>query len=116
MRDAKPNPPDPIAQRAEYDRPGGCLLRLLWMAFGNLALVMIAIVIIERRDFSAVDVAYWLVVVVLVVARYLDITRFAGRTASDEPATMRHFRRYALGLLVSAAAVWTGAHVLSPLL
>lgn len=32
----------PQPQRAEYDRPGGCLLRLLWMAFGNLALLATA--------------------------------------------------------------------------
>jgi hypothetical protein len=115
VRDAKPNPPDPVAH-TRYDRPGGCLLRLFWMAFGNLALVLIALVIIERRDFSAVDVAYWLVVVALVIARYVDIARFAGRTASDEPATLRHFRRYALGLLASAAALWTCVHVLNYLL
>lgn len=116
MRNAKPNPPDPIAQPTAYDRPGGCLLRLFWMAFGNLALVMMTIVIIERRAFSAVDVAYWLVVLALVIVRYVDITRFAGRTASDEPATMRHFRRYSLGLLASAAAVWATVHLLTLLL
>ena len=116
MRDPKPNPPDPIAQSVAYDRPGGCLLRLFWMAFGNLALILITLLIIERRAFSALDGAYWLIVVALVVVRYVDITRFAGRTASYEPATMRHFRRYTLGLLAGAAAAWTCIHALSRLL
>jgi hypothetical protein len=113
MRDAKPSP-DPTAQAA--DRPAGCLLRLFWMAIGNLALFMIAILIIQRRSFSAFDMAYWLIVVALIVVRYVDITRFDGRTASAEPATLRHFRRYALGLLVSAGSVWTGVHLLISLL
>lgn len=116
MRDAKPNSPDPARQLAEFDRPGGCLLRLFWMAFGNMALVLITTVIVKRGAFSAVDVAYWLVVVALIVVRYVDITRFAGRTASYEPATLRHFRRYVFGLLASAAAVWTCIHVLRYLL
>lgn len=82
------------------------------MAFGNLALFMIGILIIQRRSFSIFDMAYWLVVVALIVVRYVDITRFGGRTASAEPATLGHFQRYALGLVVGAASVWAGVHLL----
>ncbi len=116
MPDAKPNPSDPLPQHAPSESPGGCLLRLFWMAFGNLALVMIAIMMIQRRGFSALDAGYWGVVVALVIGRYVDITRFGGRTASAEPATVDHFRRYAVGLLTTAAAVWACVHVLTYLL
>jgi hypothetical protein len=80
------------------------------MGFGNLALTLTAILIIQRRSFSAMDAAYWVVVAALLAARYVDITRFAGRTLEGEPAMMMHFRRYALRLLLIAAALWAGVH------
>lgn len=86
------------------------MLRLFYMGFGNMALVLIAILIIQRRAFSALDAAYWVVVAALLAARYVDIARFAGRTTDGEPAMMWHFRRYALRLLLIAAALWAGVH------
>jgi hypothetical protein len=106
------NPPNATAQTNEPDRPGGCLLRLFWMAFGNLALFMVAVVIIGRRAFSVLDGAYWLIVVALLAARYADIAVFAGRTTEGAPASMQHFRQYAFRLLIIAALSWGGAHLL----
>lgn len=96
----------------EHDRPGGCLIRLFWMAFGNLALLMLALLIFQRKGFSALDAAYWAVVAALGGARYADIARFDGLTASGEPATMRHFRRYVLGLFAVATGLWVCMHLL----
>ena len=97
-------------QRSE--QPQGCLLRLFWMAFGNLALVMIAIVIVRQQRFSVLDVAFWLIVIAAAVARLVDIKHFDGRTVEGEPATMIHFRRYAWRLPVVAAILWSAAHLL----
>ena len=97
----------------ESDRPQGCLLRLFWMAFGNLTLLMIGVVIVEQKRFSALDILYWFVVIALGVARLVDIKRFDGRTIEGEPATMLHFRRYAWRLPLMAAGVWIAAHLLS---
>lgn len=97
------------------DRAAGCLLRLFWMAFGNLALLMLALVIFQRGGFSLLDGVYWAVVVAPAGARYTDIGRFGGLTTSGEPATMRHFRRYVIGLVLLAAGCWASVHVLSVL-
>lgn len=111
----RPAPADQ-AGRVEHDRPQGCLLRLFWMAFGNLALLALALLIFKRRGFSFLDLAYWGVVVALGSARHADITRLQGLTINGEPATMQHLRRYLLGLFLVAAALWISVHALRLLL
>lgn len=64
----------------DYDRPQGCLLRFFRMAFGNLALLALALLIFKRHGFSQLNMAYWRVVVALGTARYAVITRFDGLT------------------------------------
>jgi hypothetical protein len=84
------------------------------MAFGNIALVMAAFSIYESAGRSIADLAFWLIVAMLIGARYIDIVRFKGTTIHGEPATTTHFKRYVLMLLVSAAAVWAMARVAGP--
>lgn len=105
---SSPNPP---AEPNTYTQPAGCLLRMFWMAAGNLALFLMVVLIVQRRGFSILDGVYWLIVAALIAARYVDITRFDGLTASAEPATRRDLGRYALGLVVAATAVWLVAHL-----
>lgn len=100
----------------EYDRPQGCLLRVFWMAVGNVALLTLAGFILSQGRFSLLDGGYWAVVAALVGARYADIVRFRGQTADGTPATVTHLRRYALGLLAVAVGLWIAAHVLGRLL
>ena len=97
------------------DSPAGCLLRLLWLGAGNVALVFLALLVFRSRRFSALDVAFWAVVALLAGARYLDITRFQGRTADGEPATVAHLRRYLITMLLVAAGAWLAAHALGRL-
>ena len=101
--------------------PGGagCLLRLYWMLFGNAILWFLLAYIVSKRPGlpSAFDAIYWLIVVSLVLARYMDIRYHKGPTAySNEPATLRHWRRYGVLLVVVAFAGWVGAHALGRLL
>ena len=84
------------------------------MAFGNIALVMAALAIYKSVGWSIADLAFWLTVGLLIGARYIDIVRYQGTTAEGEPATRAHLKRYVLGLLVVAAAVWTVARALGP--
>jgi hypothetical protein len=53
------------------------------------------------------DVMYWVVVGALIALRYIDVTRFKGRTLAGEPATLRNVVRYATGLLGTSAVAWT---------
>lgn len=109
------NPTESTPQVA-YDRPEGCLLRLSWMVAGNLALFVLVLSIFNQGGFSLLDGAYWLVVVGLAVARYLDITRFAGLTADGTPASLVHFRRYGTWLVIVATGLWILVHVLQRIL
>ncbi len=48
----------------------------------------------------------------LVAVRYADIRYLGGRTAEGVPATMAHWRRYVLVLMVASTAVWLTAHII----
>ena len=93
----------------------GLALRLLWMGFGNLALMVLAILIWQDKIpfFSVHDLLVGLVVVLLIVCRYIDISYFHGGTSYGEPATMKHWRRYVVWLVLISLAMWAAAHGLA---
>ena len=111
----RPNPAE-HGQLVKYDSPQGCLLRLFWMAFGNLALLLLILSISNQHGFTFLDGLYWVIVAALASGRYIDITRFAGLTIDGTPATKHHFRRYATWLFVVAMGCWTAAHWLQRVL
>ena len=102
------------SKQGEYQSVAGCLPRIFWMAFGNIALIMAALLIYKSAGWSIADFAFWLIVGLLIGARYIDIVRYKGTTAHGEPATMAHFKRYVGMLLVAGAAVWAVARALGP--
>jgi hypothetical protein len=113
-----PEPLPPSASPSEtskQDLPSGCLLRLGWMAFGNAAMLAFAIVIYEHRGsfLSWADAVFVAVVAATLGLRYADVRHFNGRTASGAPATMAHWRRYAVILVAAAVVLWALAHALA---
>jgi hypothetical protein len=81
------------------------------MVLGNGALFfMAAHIAMTGSALSAVDLAFWGTVALLVALRYLDIRGLGGLTATHEPATMSHWRRYAILLLVVSFLAWAIAH------
>ncbi|MDP3767066.1 MAG: hypothetical protein Q8S13_03550 [Dehalococcoidia bacterium] len=98
----------------EYQSPAGRVTRIFWMGFGNIALVMAVLSIYKSAGWSIADLAFWLIVGLLIGARYIDIVRYKGTTAHGEPATMAHFKRYVAILLVAGAALWAVARALGP--
>ena len=83
------------------------------MLVGNLAGFLAAIQIAKGtgRSLSAADAALGIIVAVMLLARYIDIARFNGQTATGQSAaTMRHWRRYALLLPLTWLAFWGMAH------
>jgi hypothetical protein len=60
--------------------------------------------------FSFFDLAFWANVAAMLAARYFDVHRFHGATASGEPATPQDFRRYAYGLAAGAFVAWGLVH------
>ena len=94
-------------------RQTGCLagiVRIIWLVVGNAALLLLTILITERRSLSGLDIAFWAIVVALILLRYIDITRLNGLTANGEPASLQDWRRYVLLLLLIAGGVWVLAH------
>jgi hypothetical protein len=66
----------------------GCLVRIYWMLFGNaLQLFLLATIVSKRPRFPSVsDAIYWLIVVSLILARYVDIRYQNGKTAYGDGA------------------------------
>jgi hypothetical protein len=87
------------------------IVRLTWMAFGNLLLIIIAFCIAQQRAGIVLDLLFWAWVAGLILIRYIDITVFHGQTVDNEPATLQHWRKYSLLLIVISALGWIGAHV-----
>ena len=102
-------------ESVKYDPPAGCLLRMFWMIIGNSLLFICAVYVLhyQIRFISTVDLVYWMTILAMLAARYVDIRRFGGTTATGEPATPAHWRRYAVWLLVGALIIWIGIHLLA---
>jgi hypothetical protein len=82
------------------------------MGGGNFGLLALAILIIQKRilPYHLTDLLFWLIVILLVIARYVDIAYFEGGTSYGEKATMKHWRRYVVGLVLISLTAWAGAH------
>jgi hypothetical protein len=86
-------------QQKQQDEPMGCLpsfLRFTWMASGNAALFLCAALVAKGTAPVVMDIVFFAVTIGLIVVRYIDITRFKGQTSEGKPATLAHWRRYAL--------------------
>jgi len=96
---------------------GGCLsivVRLTWI-FGASLLAFGAIFIIQGNAPGLADMIFWLLVLGLILARYVDIAYLKGETADNKPATLKHWRRYSVILLIGAGLLYLLAKVLAPL-
>ena len=97
--------------------PGGagCLVRIYWMLFGHgiVWFVMASIFTKRPKIPSAYDLVYWLLVGFIVLARYIDIRYQNGQLAYGEgAATLKHWRRYAVLLVIAYLLAWVAAHLL----
>ncbi|MDC0720876.1 hypothetical protein [Nannocystis bainbridge] len=92
--------------------PAGCALRLFWMLIGNaIVYASLAVIAMEGAAFpSPLDGVVWVTVVLSIIARRVDITRWSGKTASGEPASLVHWRRFSATLLVMTAVASALAH------
>jgi len=109
VANANRNLPSKPGAREAADANTGALLRLGWMLGGNILLLIVGLTIFMGPPWTITfkDALFWAVVALVILVRYVDVTRFAGQTADGKPATRRDFVRYALGLVTSSAAIWT---------
>jgi len=106
-------PEDSVPDTAEPQPAVGCLLRLFWMMFGNVALLLAGMQVAASERIGGADAIYGAVVLALILARYADVTWFRGMTNQAEPATKTHLRKYVLALVAVALLGWVAARLLS---
>lgn len=87
------------------------LLRLIWMGLGYVALFLCWALVAKGTAPVVMDIIFFVVVVALIVVRYVDITMFKGQTTEGKPATLAHWRRYAVLMAVISAGLWVFARV-----
>jgi hypothetical protein len=82
------------------------------MMAGHALLALSAVFIAQNRVqfLSLADGVFAFALALSIVARYVDVTRFGGKTAGGEPATVAQWRRYAILLSLVAGLLWAAAH------
>lgn len=93
----------------------GCfaaLARIYWLG-GGAVLVFCAIYIVLQKATFTVYLVNILSVISLIVIRFIDIKYFNGETMNNQPATLGHWRQYALGLIVLAGILFLVANLLA---
>ena len=89
------------------------LARLFWMFFGNFIMMISAVTILmgEGSSTRIPDIIFWCVVPAMIIVRFLDIKFLDGQTTTGEPATLSHWRKYAILLIIISAIIWSAAHM-----
>jgi hypothetical protein len=104
MEAALPVPnPEPSAE-TEGESRRGCLpalVRLIWI-FGGILLVYGALFIAQRKGGLVADLGLFGLALLIILVRFVDIKYLKGETMDNKPATLRHWRRYALLVLIAA--------------
>lgn len=82
--------------------------RILWMMVGPVTLLLIALQIAREWDgwFSLPSLAYIVVLLATFLGRWMEFQGGFPKTATGEPATTDHLRRYALASSTIGIAVW----------
>jgi hypothetical protein len=88
--------------------------RVLWLFFGPMFLVLLTFGIV--RDWSGwvtgLDVAFFVIVGVMLLGRWLEFRGGRPETVTGEPATPAHLQRYLLLVPLIGLAVWVTANLL----
>lgn len=98
------------------DKQGGMLsllLRVFWMLLGNIILFLIAFGIYDsgKKGLGLKDAFYWIILILLMLARFIDIKFLDGLTVRGSPASMSHWYRHIITLIICAGLLWGLAHI-----
>ena len=90
------------------------LARVMWTLLGPAALGLATIGIVRRGTgwFTSLDAFYGIVVALMLGCRWVEQQSGTATTVTGAPATIHHFRRYVVVLLLVAAVVWVGANAI----
>ncbi len=90
------------------------LARIMWTLLGPAGMGLAALIIVNRGNgwLTPLDAFYGVVVSLMLAGRYVELRSGQGITVTGEPATIRHFKRYAVVLVLTAALVWALANLI----
>ncbi|MDX1943844.1 MAG: hypothetical protein SFU86_00440 [Pirellulaceae bacterium] len=98
-------------QEPRIDSISCLILRVFWILAGNMILILLGLSIVVHSPPlpSLTDFAYGGVVVLMIAARFLDLSYFQGN-----PAGAHHdWRRHALLLVAIASLAWAAARLVA---
>ena len=89
--------------------------RLLWLLIGPLALIPTLIGIVQTGQgwLTGFDIAFFVIVAVMLLGRVLEFGGGEPQTADGTPATPTHLHRYLIGLPLFALALWVVANLIA---
>lgn len=99
---------------AESKSRGGCLpalFRLVWI-FGGVAIIYCALFVAQGKG-GVADLLLWVLTLGIILVRFIDTRYLKGETRDNTPATMKHWRRYALMMLIFAAILYALAKLIA---
>lgn len=90
------------------------LSRLYWMMLGPMFLTVLGAIIAFNGGgwLTAVDVAFFVGLAMLVIARWLEFQGGNPQTDAGEPATDADLRQYALGAILVGLIAWGVVNVI----
>ncbi len=100
-------------QKSESQR--GCLpvlVRLAWI-FGGILLVFCAVFIAQGKAPVLADLVLLVFTFVLILIRFVDIKFLHGETMDNKPATLKHWRRFSITVLIAAGLLYSLAKIIA---
>ena len=88
--------------------------RVTWTVLGPFALLLITAGIVSRGTgwATALDVCFGVVVGLMLFGRWVEQRSGSATSLHGEPSTLEQCKRYMIGLLLVAVALWSGANLL----
>lgn len=91
------------------------LTRVFWTMVGPMALFLLLTGIVTNNNgwFTPADVGFLAVLIGLILARVVEFQGGNPRTASGDPATPAHLRKYIIATLIFGLCVWVVANMIA---
>lgn len=88
--------------------------RIAWTILGPMVLLVITLLIVLKSSgwITVVDVAFFAVLGLCLLGRWLEFRGRNPQTAYGEPATAAHLRRYLLVAPILGLSIWILANIL----
>jgi len=104
-------------QASEPESQGGCLpvlVRLAWI-FGGSLLAFCAVFVAQRKAPILADITFLLFTIGLILIRFIDIRFLHGETMDNHPATLKHWLRYSIMVLIAGGLLYSLAKIIAHL-